>query len=699
MAAATLDDALKERIQDAYRRWLGARSFAPRRGQREMIAFAARCLGAGEVGVVEAGTGTGKTAAYCVAAIPVAMSRGKKLVIATATVALQEQIVERDLPDFRANTGLEFEFALAKGRNRYLCVKRLDDQLKEDDQQHLPIFDLADRDARPVLDAMLTAFASSRWNGELDSWADGVDETVWRSVTTDHRGCTGNRCSFFRQCPYFRARARLGKADVIVANQDLLLADLALGGGAVLTEPEETQYVIDEAHHLADKTQQHFMSRVRLRGAMAALEQVEGALGTLAQRMGRPAELTTPALELATLVPDARARLEVLVGLVAQLPFDAKDARRMLYRFPLGVAPAALAAAAAEAARVVEQIAEKVTNVHAALQEAAEGARTWERAAEAEDWVPVIGAQLGRAIAIAEALGAYASADQPRTGSAPPDARWAAHYDARAGGADDYELTSVPLDVGPLLTEALWSRCAGGLCTSATLTALGSFDRFLERIGLPTEQATLCIRSPFRYEEIATFAVPAMRSDPRDPAAHTAEVALLLPELLAKERSALVLFTSWRQLDDVVLKLPERLRARVKVQGNGGKQQLLEAHRQAVDRGEPSYVVGVASFAEGVDLPDDYCRHVIIAKLPFAVPDDPLDAAESEWVQANGRNPFFEISLPDAALRLVQACGRLIRHERDYGRITLLDRRIVTQRYGRALLDSLPPFKREVARS
>lgn len=172
----------------------------------------------------------------------------------------------------------------------------------------------------------------------------------------------------------------------------------------------------------------------------------------------------------------------------------------------------------------------------------------------------------------------------------------------------------------------------------------------------------------------------------------------MLPELVGGEVSALVLFTSWRQLYEVRRQLPDGLLGSLRFQGDAAKQALLEAHRDAVDRGEPSVLVGLASFAEGLDLPDDYCRHVVIVKLPFAVPEDPLDQAMAEWAEAQGRNPFFDIAVPDAALRLVQACGRLIRHEGDHGRITLLDRRILTQRYGRALLDSLPPYRMDLGR-
>ncbi|HET6470732.1 MAG TPA: DEAD/DEAH box helicase, partial [Pseudomonadales bacterium] len=301
----TLDDALKERIQTAYRTWLESRGFRSRRGQREMIATIARVLtrGAGErrIAAIEAGTGTGKTAAYCLAAIPIAQALDKRLVVATATVALQEQIVLRDLPDLAARTGLEFSYTLAKGRQRYVCLKRLDDQLRADAQDALPMFEASSDDARMTYQQMLHAFARGEWDGDVDGWAAGVDEAHWRGVTTDHRGCTNQRCGFFRQCPFFKARANLDKADVVVANLDLVLADLSLGGGAVLSDPADTIYLLDEAHHLPEKTQQHFTFRLRLRATLQWLEQVNAHVGTLAQRVGRPAELMVPIQAIAAL--------------------------------------------------------------------------------------------------------------------------------------------------------------------------------------------------------------------------------------------------------------------------------------------------------------------------------------------------------------------------------------------------------------
>ena len=693
MTDAALDDALKERIQAAYRRWLGERAFNARRGQREMIATIARVLtrpdGERRIAAIEAGTGTGKTAAYCISAIPIAKALGKQLVIATATVALQEQIVLRDLPDLASRTGLGFTYALAKGRQRYVCLKRLDDRLRSDPQDALPMFEPVSNDARALYQDLLGAFARAEWDGDVDGWAAGVDETAWRNITTDHRGCSSNRCGFFRQCPFFKSRASLDKADVVVANLDLVLADLALGGGAVLSDPQDTIYVLDEAHHLPDKTQQHFTFRLRLRAALTWLDQINASVGTLAQRVGRPPELLALVHTIAAVTGEMTRPLGELADLAAAFDYVPRDDDRHLFRFRLGEVPAVFRDLAGTAAKNMRSLAEHVDAVHVLLQEVVDGERSWEHGHEAEDWLGIIGQHVNRAMGTAALLVDYSAGT---SAEAESRARWITRI--LFDGGDDFELVSAPMQPGVLLEEALWSKAYAVICTSATLTALGRFDRFRERAGLADDVLVQRIASPFDYPQIATFDVPVMTSDPRDPGAHTDEVTQLLPGLLALERSALVLFASWRQLNEVVGRLPQVLVDQLKVQGNGSKQALLTAHREAIDAGRSSYVVGVASFAEGVDLPDDYCRHVIIVKLPFSVPDDPLDEAIAEWLESQGRKPFFEIALPDAAMRLVQACGRLIRHEADHGRITLLDRRILTQRYGRRLLDALPPFRR-----
>lgn len=689
---SVLNDTLKGEIQRAYSAWLTARGFRARRGQREMIAQVARTLtdvsGDRRILVVEAGTGTGKTAGYCLPAVPVAKALGKVVVLSTATVALQEQVVLRDLPDLARHSGMQFQFALAKGRGRYVCLKRLDDRLRYDGQQEIPLFEALSEDGTAVYQAMLEAFADKSWDGEQDSWSSGVDERLWRQVTTDHRGCANSRCSFFRQCPFFKARAALDGVDVIVANHDLVLADLSLGGGAVLPEPEDCIYIIDEAHHLPDKTQQHFASSARLLSTSTWFDSVNAVLGSMAQRFARPDELVAVATRLAGYAAQAQHALRVLHEAAQGLEFVARDDTLETYRFPLGAIPDHLTALAQDALGPVREVREDLARAHAMLQDVVAGELHWQGSHEAEDWLPVLGQQETRALAVVALLQDYARAQQAEG----VHARWANRTE------HDMELVSAPIQPGRLLREHLWDRCYAAVCTSATLSALGSFRRFFDRAGLEEDVVALRIDSPFDFANIATFTVPPMQSDPRDFQAHSREVADLLPGLVAEERSALVLFTSWRQLNEVRRQLPAVLADRLKVQGEGSKQALLDAHRRAVDRGEPSILVGLASFAEGVDLPDDYCRHVVIVKLPFAVPEDPLDQAMAEWAESQGKNPFTEISIPDAALRLVQACGRLIRHEGDYGRITLLDKRIVTQRYGRALLDSLPPYRMVLSR-
>ncbi len=686
-----LTNKLKSRIQDAYSTWLASRDFQPRRGQREMIAAIARaCTGPPpRVAVIEAGTGTGKTAAYCLAAIPIAEALDKTLVIASATVALQEQIVLRDLPDLAERAGLEFDFALAKGRGRYVCLRRLDARLHRPEE--LPTLDGGQGDAadhEAIHRQMWQAFSTERWDGELDSWPDRIDNDAWRRVTTDHRGCINNRCGFFQACPFFKARGRLDGVGVIVANQDLLLADLGLGGGLILPDPEECIVIIDEAHHLPTKTQQHFAARAWIKGTAAWADQANTVTATLTQRFGRPPELTELATRIAAESEALTTGMRNLGDALADLEFTERWGGPTTCRFPLGRVDEGIAGAAEAAGVPLAATGKAVQRVQELLRQAAEGQLSWRKAFEAEDWLPVVGQLEARGAAIGSLLHDYAGAGAEHDVEVH-HARWANRTD------QDIELVSAPIEPGRLLQECLWSRSFAAVATSATLTAVGRFDRFFERTGIDGV-AGVRIPSPFDFPNIAVLRVPQMRTDPRDREAHTAEIAELLPELLAEEASALVLFTSWRQLNAVVATLPDSLGEALQIQGEHSKQRLLTRHHKRIDAGQPSYLLGLASFAEGVDLPDDYCRHVVLAKLPFAVPDDPIDQAMMEWAEAQGRNAFYEISVPDAAMRLVQASGRLIRHEGDHGRITILDRRLVAKGYGRVLLDSLPPYRREL---
>lgn len=307
-----LSAELKSQIQGAYTRFLEAKELKPRYGQRLMIAEVAKALGAikedeeghreGEPAVVavEAGTGTGKTVAYSLAAIACAKASGKRLVIATATVALQEQIVHKDLPDLLRNSGLAFSFALAKGRGRYLCLSKLDVLLQEGQAQSATAqlfaddgFNIdVDETSSKLFNQMIERLAGNRWDGDRDSWPEAIDDAHWAQLTTDHSQCTNRHCPNFQQCAFYKAREGMTKVDVIVTNHDLVLADLALGGGAILPDPRETLYVFDEGHHLPDKAIGHFAHFTRLRATADWLEQIAKNLTKLLAQHPLPGDPT-----------------------------------------------------------------------------------------------------------------------------------------------------------------------------------------------------------------------------------------------------------------------------------------------------------------------------------------------------------------------------------------------------------------------
>ena len=693
-----LSDTLKEEIQAAYSQLLDEKGYRARHCQKVMIAEIARTLGDQEsdqnICVVEAGTGTGKTVAYAVAAIPIARHLNRKVVIATATVALQEQIVYQDLPDIRRHSGLEFSYALAKGRRRYVCLSRLDLALQEGNSMNhtLSFFDGQQpgesRDDNLIFDAMMNSLGKAEWDGERDSWPEELEASTWNRVSTDHTQCTQRRCSHYENCYFYRARENVHRVDVVVTNQDLVLSDLMMGGGAVLPGPEETIYIFDEAHHLPDKAGNHFSHLLSLYGTRDWLPQMATSLNLAAADVPG---FTNRLTNLDGLVDQACERLDdAAASLQARQPDAESVDDGWLYRYPNGQVDSDIARRAAALATSFERLSGLVEQllpiIEAAIEETPAAVRE-----PLEHWLSVVGAmsdQLGAAWALWQN---YASEEL-----VPPYARWVRFSAMSQAEGMEMQLACHPVSVSDELHERLWSRCAGAVLTSATISVARDFTGFRTRSGIEASQQFASLPSPFRFREQAVLHIPAMVSDPGNADAHTEELAELIPVLGREARGTLVLFTSWRQMLRVCDDMDAAFREQVLLQGDLTKMEILTQHRQRIDDGDSSCIFGLASFAEGVDLPGDYCRHVIIAKIPFSVPDDPVDATRSEWIEAGGGNAFYEVMLPGAALRVVQAAGRLLRTETDSGRVTILDRRIVTRSYGRVILDSLPPFAREI---
>ena len=686
-----LSEDLRQSVRDAFSNLTQAKALKPRWGQRQMIAEVANTLGDSERSpflAIEAGTGTGKTIAYSIAALPVAKAQGKTLVVATATIALQEQLILKDLPEIKRHSGINFSYQLAKGRSRYLCLYKLDQLIQGSpdtpmlsmypDEAELP----EGEEAQGTYDAMLLAVSDDSWDGDLDSWPDALEPSVIRSVTTDHSQCLGRRCPHITGCSFFRAREGLEEADVIVTNHDLVLSDFRLGGGLILSAPEDSFYIFDEGHQLAEKCLQHFACFARsgrtLNNLAESQQWFESKNTFFLENDVRPESLAAITANQSDLLQLTRDTF----GLCWSLLNDRTDTRSDL-RFEFGVVQSELregAAALRDLWRINRQRLNPLAGlVEALLEEAdADNRETWE--ASLNDLQVMVARAEGQ-IALWDS---YAeSAEQTGT----PWARWMRHY----GDESSIECYASPIYASDILSEHVWDRVSGAVMTSATLTALGSFEHLMQQTGLPEDTKLARVESPFDASR-GRFVVPDMRSNPSNPSEHTDELIERLPSLLEERLGTLVLFSSRRQLQEVHEALESRFGDSLLIQGVMSKAEIIAEHRKRIDNNLPSVIFGLASFAEGVDLPGEYCEHVIIAKLPFAAPDNPIDAAHAELLEAEGRNSFMELTVPSASLRLLQACGRLLRTETDEGTITLLDTRIASKRYGRAILETLPRF-------
>lgn len=699
-------------IQQAYSSFLSGKNLKARRGQAQMIADIAKSFAAiqtdsenkrtssNQVLVIEAGTGTGKTLAYLLASLPLAAQQKKRLVIATATLALQEQLLLRDLPDLAKHTKLKFNFALAKGRSHYLCtkelVKALDKQpAKQDDALDLFQAELLSSSSNPdtsQLEKLAEKLASGAWDGDRHSLGESISNEVWSGLTSNHQSCTNRRCPHFTgACPFFNARRAMDEADLIVANHDLVLADLALGGGVILPAPEDTYYVFDEAHHLPNKALNHFAASFKFNATLSWLRLLKKAQPEIIASFGATHSGVLSLLnQLVAPVETLERDLGVIYSqLYELLNFDMRPAS---YRWPHGVLSQDLQSFAEHLVVQFASLSRPLEALVNQLKDAQDPEKSTGLDADlAAEWQPLLAVLHNRALA-AHQLWSLCAQQDPE-GQAPL-ARWLSLLDFNED--EDLELSASPVTAAGDLAYRLWSRCFGACLTSATLSALGTFVRFRERAGL--EKTTPCksYPSPFNYPELGVLEIPKQACDPSSSQEHSAAILdYLQDQLTVPDASALVLFSSRRQMNEVYEELPKELAKVTLTQDKMSKNRLLETHCQRIDAGKPSIIFGLASLAEGIDMPGKYLTHVVLVRLPFTTPDDPVEATLAEWIEASGGNPFMQISVPDASIRLVQACGRLIRTETDTGRITLLDRRLLTKRYGSQLLNSLPPFKRE----
>ncbi|EGR2795775.1 ATP-dependent DNA helicase DinG [Vibrio navarrensis] len=667
-------------------------NFIPRRAQNYLVAEIAKTLcgsyhKSNRIIVAEAGTGIGKSLSYLMATIPVAVLNNRKVVISTATVALQEQLINKDLPLFRRISDQNFSFILAKGRQRYCCAEKLAAASGSNGSQLAMFESKPKKKDIELLETMFRCLAEGKWDGDRDSWPKPIDDSLWQSIVSDKHSCN-NSLSAHRQCPFQKARSELDKNDVIIANHSLVMADADLGGGVILPEPENTIYVFDEAHHLPHVARDHASAAASLKGAATWLERLNQSVTKLTsladgKRVGR-------------FHNELQQAIQILIPCLSQLvkQFDASHFIDGIYRFEHGILPTWLE----EQSKELKTFSHKANQSLAKIADLiAERVKDGELSAKlAEPALAELGFYIQRTENLAQVWKLMA---EPTREKGAPLARWLEVHPDREG---DFIVSVSPLEVGWQLDKQLWSRCVGAVLVSATMRALNSFQYFCFQAGIDQSPDSgtqfLALASPFDYQNQAELIVPATRYEPQAPQ-FTEYLSEILPKYLKDKQANLVLFSSYKQMNQVAENLESLFVKQgwaLQVQGSSSRSEILKKHKNLVESGKTSILFGTGSFSEGLDLPGELLSNLIITKIPFAVPTSPVEQAHSEYIESRGGNPFMQITVPEASKKLIQSVGRLLRKERDSGTVTILDRRIVSKRYGKALLDSLPPFKRVI---
>jgi ATP-dependent DNA helicase DinG len=710
--------------------------FEPRAGQARMMELVDRAFRDDGVLAAEAGTGTGKTFAYLIPAVRWAFETGEKVVLSTHTIALQEQILSKDLPLVADALGIPIQAALLKGRGNYLCRRKVAEQIAIGPSLMDPGFDGSAL-------TRIGEWAEAHEEGSRTELGFSPPGEVWDAVKSDRDSCLRTKCAYHQRCFYYRARRAAAAAQIVIANHHLVFADLAVKAGIAEAAgegdrvdgvlPAYRRIIFDEAHHLETVAATWFGVEVSRTGLLRTLHRLTGGerrslltgllpalAGTLlgashrldpetkerwmngADRIDR--RVLPFARWMIEAVPPAFARLHAWAMSQAgpasgapgpRAPGDPDRERRIRLpdepdeRWRTEVQPAldrlvhppdgilGLADELRDLRRTIETRDEEIDRVIAGpLVDLAGAIRALERASAAVEMV---------------GKGEEGSEEAP-----PQVVRWVESDPASAGRV--VRMVATPIDLAPLLAKHLFNAHSTVVLTSATLSANGDFGPISKRFGfdrvVEDRAVTESLPSPFDWPSQALVAVPTDLPAPDEEGFEEGLAERVLEAVLATDGGAFVLFTSYRTLDQVHSALASRLAAAglpVLKQGDGERHTLLEAFRK--DSG--SVLFATESFWEGVDVPGDGLRNVVITRLPFKPPSDPVLVARAERLTAAGGNAFAELTVPQALITFRQGLGRLIRTRTDRGILVILDKRMVTRTYGRSFLEALPPCRVE----
>jgi ATP-dependent DNA helicase DinG len=601
--------------------------------------------------IVEAGTGVGKSFAYLVPAILAAAERseeegrGKTVVVSTHTISLQEQLIARDIPFLNSVLPVEFSAVLAKGRSNYVSLRRL----KGAGERARSMFGEPQE-----IDQLqrLRAWAKTTNDGSLGDLDFRPLPQVWDEVRSDHGNCLGRKCPTYDDCHFYKARRRVWNADVIVVNHALFFSDLALRREGASVLPDYDVVIFDEAHTLEQVAGEHL-------GVSVTNGQVQYALGKLYNESKQKGLLVHH---------DVPGGQEMVIRLrhlannffeTVQAWYDRQQPGNGRAREPLGLS----------------------NPLSAELRKLATDIRAYSTQVKADEHKIELTSAADRLEGLAGSIDCWLKQ------TLADSVYW---VEVSGRQRQTVRLVCAPIDVGPVLRDELFNEVNTAILTSATLSVgAGDFQFFRQRIGL-TGGSELKLGSPFNYREQVRLVLADGMPDPNDAAYEPAVCERIRRHIGEISGGTFVLFTSYRMLQSCAKRLTPWFAERgitLLCQGEGmDRSAMLDRFR----RDGRAVLFGTESFWQGVDVPGDALQNVIITKLPFSVPDHPLLEARLDQIKQNGGVPFMEYQVPEAAIKLRQGFGRLIRSRTDTGQVVILDPRVRTKRYGRLFLESLP---------
>lgn len=674
--------------------------------QIEMINAIAQAFNQNTVVAIEAGTGTGKTMAYLIPAILWSLQNKERIVISTNTINLQEQLIQKDIPFLHTVLAQEFKAVLVKGRNNYVCQRKIQEIEGELDLH-------VDDHEREELNFLLEWARTSK-TGSRSDLVQIPTSSVWEKIASESETCTRTRCPFNRECFLGRARREAAKANILVVNHHLFFADLAVrlqsgqqqANAAVL--PPYQRIIFDEAHHIEDVATNYFGSQITRTGIQRILYRLshtskgsyKGQLHAVLFKLSRIKGLTSePIFQKIKNMVD-----EIILPAFAGLSDLNNQAMDLLYQF-VG-AMNRDETSGEQKLRIVETLHHQIRFEQQELKNHFEEligtlnrcsnhihqfvklltGLDAEILADLSSGIIELKAQADRLVAVANTIEAVLFTYDEE------NVRWI-EIRPSTYGQNIVRLQISPLEIAPIMVEAIYNQFDSVVLTSATLTIEQKFDFLKSRIGLDQVEAgryfETTLPAPFNYKTQALIGIPVDLPDPRETTFAQALADFILESVRVTEGRAFILFTAYGLLNMIYNQLAEVLEDSGIIplkQGNEDRHYLLERFRQL----KSCVLFGTDSFWEGVDVVGEALQSVIITKLPFKVPSEPIVQARVEAIEKRGGNSFMEYSVPLAVLKFKQGFGRLIRSKNDYGCVLILDKRVIQKFYGRIFIRSLP---------